>query len=112
MSVIWNKVWSDLWHHKIRTLLAVTSIAAGVFALGAIFGMIYQLIPNLNRVHQSVEPAHVTMFLADRVDQDTADRSLSSRSWPRSSPPAALRPSASGRAWPMPKVRISGRIRN
>ncbi len=73
-SVIWNKVWSDLWHHKVRTLLAVLSIAAGVFALGAIFGMIDQLIPNLNRVHQSIEPAHITMMLEDRIDQKLADR--------------------------------------
>ena len=74
MSVIWNKIWSDLWHHKVRTLLAVLSIAAGVFALGAIFGMIDQLIPNLNRVHATIEPAHLTMTLTDRIDQTTADR--------------------------------------
>ncbi|MCB0192198.1 MAG: ABC transporter permease [Anaerolineae bacterium] len=74
MSVIWNKVWSDLWHHKIRTVLAVISISAGVFALGAIFGMIDQLIPNLNRVHESINSAHMTMYLADRIDEDTAIR--------------------------------------
>ena len=74
MSVIWQKVWSDLWHNKVRTMLAVVSIAAGVFALGAIFGMIDQLIPNLNRVHRTVEPAHITMFLADRLDWETATR--------------------------------------
>jgi putative ABC transport system permease protein len=74
MGVIWNKVWSDLWNHKVRTLLAVASIAAGVFALGAIMGMIDQLIPNLNRVHSAVNPANVTMFLDDRIDQDTVDR--------------------------------------
>lgn len=74
MSVIWRKVWSDLWHHKIRTVLAVISIAAGVFALGAIFGMIDQLVPNLNRVHGTIEPANITMFLADRITQNTADR--------------------------------------
>ncbi len=74
MSVIWKKIWSDLWHHKARTLLAVVSIAAGVFALGAIFGMIDQLIPNLNRIHQSIQPANITMFLGDRITQDTADR--------------------------------------
>ena len=74
MSVIWRKVWSDLWHRKVRTLLAVLSIAAGVFALGAIFGMIDQLIPNLNRVHASIAPAHMTMDLQDRIEQDTADR--------------------------------------
>lgn len=73
-SVIWNKVWSDLWQHKARTLLAVLSIAAGVFAVGAILGMIDQLIPNLNRVHESISPANITMTLQDRIDQDTADR--------------------------------------
>ncbi len=74
MSVIWKKIWADLWYHKIRTLLAVLSIAAGIFALGAILGMIDQLIPNLNRVHSSVVPAHLTMMLDDRIDQTMADR--------------------------------------
>jgi putative ABC transport system permease protein len=36
--------------------------------------MIDQLIPNLNRVHQSIEPANITMQLEQRIDQDTADR--------------------------------------
>ncbi len=74
MSVIWSKVWSDLWHHKARTLLAVISIAAGVFALGAIFGMIDQLVPNLNRVHTTVEPANLSMFLNDPITEQTATR--------------------------------------
>ncbi|MCK6626245.1 MAG: ABC transporter permease [Anaerolineae bacterium] len=74
MSVIWNKIWSDLWNHKVRTLLAVLSIAAGVFALGAIFGMIDQLVPNLNRVHASISPANITMYLQDRITEGTADR--------------------------------------
>ncbi len=74
MSVIWDKVWSDLWEHKIRTLLAALSIAAGVFALGVIFGLMDQLTPGLNRVHQAVNPAHITIFLRERVDQDTVDR--------------------------------------
>jgi putative ABC transport system permease protein len=74
MSVIWNKVWSDLWHHKVRTLLAVLSIAAGVFALGAIFGMMDQLTPGLNRVHRAIVPAHMRIHLVDRVDRETVDR--------------------------------------
>ena len=74
MSVIWNKIWSDLWGHKARTLLAVLSIAAGAFALGAIFGMIDQLVPNLNRVHETISPANITMYLQDRITQDTADQ--------------------------------------
>ncbi len=74
MNAIWDKVWSDLWHNKIRTLLAALSIAVGVFALGMIFGMINQLTPGLNRVHQEIIPAHLTMRLLDRVDEATVTR--------------------------------------
>ena len=44
MSVLWDKVWFDFWQHKARTLLAVLSIAAGVFAIGTIFGLVDQLL--------------------------------------------------------------------
>ena len=42
MGVIWHKVWSDLWDNKARTMLAVLSIAVGVFAVGPILGMVDQ----------------------------------------------------------------------
>jgi putative ABC transport system permease protein len=74
MSVIWRKVWFDLWHNKVRTLLAVLSIAVGVFAIGAIFGMVDQLLPGMDRAHQAAQPSHVTMTLTERIDRDTADR--------------------------------------
>ncbi len=74
MSVIWNKVWFDLWHNKIRTLLAVLSIAAGVFAIGAIFGMVDQLVTGMDSAHQATAPSHIQMFLTDRIDRDTAIR--------------------------------------
>ena len=74
MSVMWHKVWSDLWDNKVRTLLATLSIAVGVFALGAIFGMMGQLTPELNRVHRAIVPAHSRIILAKSVDQTTIDR--------------------------------------
>ena len=74
MSVIWHKVWFDLWSNKVRTLLAALSISAGVFALGAIFGMMDQLTPELNRVHRSIVPAHSRIILAERVGQETVNR--------------------------------------
>ena len=49
MSVIWHKVWFDLWSNKIRTMLAVLSIAVGVFAIGAVFGMVDQLLSGMDR---------------------------------------------------------------
>jgi putative ABC transport system permease protein len=74
MSVIWTKVWSDLWDNKVRTILAVLSISAGVFAIGAIFGMVDQLITGMDESHQATFPSHIQMFLADRIDRDTAIR--------------------------------------
>ncbi len=74
MSVVWRKVWFDLWHNKVRTLLAVLSIAVGVFAIGAIFGMVDQLLPGMDRAHQASQPSHITMTLNQRIDRDTADR--------------------------------------
>lgn len=74
MSVIWYKLWSDLWDNKVRTLLAVLSIAAGVFAVGAIFGMVDQLLTGMDTAHQATSPSHIQMYLTDRVDRETAIR--------------------------------------
>ena len=73
MSVIWQKVWFDLWHSKTRTLLAVLSIAAGVFAIGAIFGMVDQLLSGMDAAHRAVEPSHLNIILRDLVDEETAE---------------------------------------
>src|SRR5512139_2019488 len=70
MGVIWYKVWFDLWHNKMRTLLAVLSIAAGVFAVGAIFGMTELLITNMNQSHRAVLPTHIDVSLTSYVDKD------------------------------------------
>ncbi|MFZ5912420.1 MAG: FtsX-like permease family protein [Chloroflexota bacterium] len=70
MGVIWYKIWSDIWHNKMRTFLAVLSIAAGVFAVGAIFGMSDLLITNLDNSHRAVLPTHVNVYLGGLVDED------------------------------------------
>jgi len=72
MGVIWQKVWSDLWGNKARTILAVLSIAVGVFAVGAVFGMSDQLLTGMDESHQAVSPSHISVYLADRIDRDTA----------------------------------------
>ena len=70
MSVIWYKVWYDLWHNKVRTLLAVLSIAAGVFAVGVVFGMSDQLLSGMDRAHQAVTPSHIQLYLNNPVPRD------------------------------------------
>ncbi len=71
MGVIWYKVWFDLWHNKTRTLLAVLSIAAGVFAVGSMFGMADLMLTTMDRSHQSVKAPHINVRLASYVDRDT-----------------------------------------
>jgi putative ABC transport system permease protein len=71
MSVIWHKVWFDLWHNKLRTLLVVISIAVGVFAVGATFGMVEQMMPTMDSAHQQTRPSPVTIFLTRPIDRDT-----------------------------------------
>ncbi len=73
MGVLWDKVWFDLWQRKARTLLAVLSIAAGVFAIGTIFGLTDQLLSGMNQAHQAVAPSHLNLILRQPIDRATAD---------------------------------------
>jgi len=72
MSVVWLKVWFDLWNNKLRTLLAVLSIAVGVFAVGAIFGMDDQMLTLMDKQHRADVVQHITMYLNTPIDRDTA----------------------------------------
>jgi len=70
MGVIWYKIWFDLWNNKTRTVLAILSIAAGVFAVGAIFGMSDMLIANMDKSHHAVLPNHINVQLEQAVDRE------------------------------------------
>jgi putative ABC transport system permease protein len=74
MSVIWNKVWSDLWDNKVRTILAVFSIAVGVFAIGVTFGMSDQMLVGMDAAHQASKPAHFTIAVTQNVTADIVNR--------------------------------------
>ena len=74
MNVLWRKLWHDLWERKSRTLLVVMSVAAGVFCVGAIFGMNDQLYTQMDISHASTYPSHINMFTFQYLDQDMADQ--------------------------------------
>jgi putative ABC transport system permease protein len=76
MGVLWDKVWFDLWQRKARTILAVLSIASGVFAIGTIFGLTDQLLSGMDAAHQSVNPSHLNLILRQPIDRATADSLL------------------------------------
>ncbi len=73
MNVIWYKVFYDLWRNKVRTLLTALSIGAGVFAIGAMFGLSDQMLPTMDRAHQAVKPSHISMSMTKPIDRATAD---------------------------------------
>jgi len=75
MSIIWRKVWRDLWGNKFRTLLVVVSTAVGVFALGLVFGLSGVMRTRLAEDHRASVPAHVT-FGTSTFDQDVVDTIL------------------------------------
>jgi putative ABC transport system permease protein len=62
MYVTWHKVWRDLALNKARTLLAVLSIAVGVFALGVIFGAHGAIKDYLAECHRAWVPIHITFW--------------------------------------------------
>jgi putative ABC transport system permease protein len=75
VGVIWRKVWRDLAHNKARTVLAVLSIAAGVFALGLTVGARRVMDVYLAREKGVSRPANVT-FKGDRLGQETVEAAL------------------------------------
>jgi putative ABC transport system permease protein len=57
----WRKVLADLWEGKTRTLLVVASIAAGVFAIGAIITTYVILDQDLSLSYALIHPANIEM---------------------------------------------------
>ena len=72
MSVTRRKIWSDVSHNRVRTILAVLSIAVGVFAIGTSFGLSDQLLSGMDQAHQATFPSHIRMDLAQSIDRNAA----------------------------------------
>lgn len=68
MNTLWNKIWADLWLSKARTLLAVASIAAGVFCVGTLFGMIDLQLAKMDAAHRQSQPSHINLMFRNDAD--------------------------------------------
>ena len=75
MSIIWRKVWRDLWGSKFRTALVVLSTAVGVFALGFVYGTSDVLTVRMTESHQASVFPHIT-FYTGLFDHDAVDTIL------------------------------------
>jgi putative ABC transport system permease protein len=61
MNTSWRKVVRDLAQARLRTLLAIASIAAGVLALGLVFGLSDIMRTRMMQDHQASMPAHISV---------------------------------------------------
>lgn len=68
MSALLDKVWGDLWAAKSRSLLAIISIAVGIFCVGTIFGMIDLQLSKMDAAHRESQPSHINLILGSDVD--------------------------------------------
>lgn len=69
ISPRWRKVFRDLWGNKVRTLLVVSSIAVGIFAVGLIAGTNVLLSRELTQSYLSVNPASAVLY-TDAFDEE------------------------------------------
>lgn len=65
----WQKIWSDLWANKVRTVLMILSLAAGVFGVGVIMNTQAILNRNFTAGFAAVNPASATL-LTDAFDEE------------------------------------------
>lgn len=70
VSTPWRKVLRDLWADKTRTLLAVLSIAVGIFGVGSVAGAFSLLHADIQRGYVAINPADATINVWPGFDQD------------------------------------------
>lgn len=70
MGVIRNKIWSDLWANKGRTLQVVLIIAMGTAAIGLIIGISRLVSPTMAVRWQATNPAMINLTVDPPLDDD------------------------------------------
>jgi putative ABC transport system permease protein len=72
MSIVWRKVWRDLWNNKLRTVLVVLATAVGVFSLGLVFGSSEVMRARMTESHHESNAPHIEIY-TDLFDQDMVE---------------------------------------
>jgi putative ABC transport system permease protein len=58
----WKKVLTDIWGHKLRSILVIASITIGLFAVGLIISMNIIISEDMKAGYLSVNPANIQVF--------------------------------------------------
>src|SRR5512136_2426691 len=70
MGILFDKIWSDLWSNKGRTLQVVLIIAMGAFAIGMIIGTRNLTIAGMEEIWQKSSPAVIDLWTSSGVNDD------------------------------------------
>ena len=70
MGVIRNKIWTDLWDNKGRTLQVVLVIAMGTAAIGLIIGISSLVTPTMAVRWRAINPAMINLAVDPAMDDD------------------------------------------
>ena len=69
----WRKILRDLWLNRVRTILVVLSIAAGVFAVGVIVTSQVVLSEQLDEAYLAINPTSALMMTLTPFDADVIE---------------------------------------
>lgn len=73
LSPRWRKILRDLWINRVRTILVIVSIAAGVFAMGVLATSQLVLSDQLNQAYEAINPTSAFMMTLTPFDEDVID---------------------------------------
>ncbi|MCX7084751.1 MAG: FtsX-like permease family protein [Methylococcales bacterium] len=59
--------------HKYHTVLAISSIAIGLFVIGTLLGMMDLQLSYMDKAHQASQPSHISLMLRRDVDFSVAE---------------------------------------
>ena len=59
--------------HKYHTVLAISSIAIGLFVMGTLLGMMDLQLTYMDKAHQASQPSHISLMLRRDVDFSVAE---------------------------------------
>ncbi len=65
---LWHKVSADLLAHKSRSVLAISSIAIGLFVVGTLLGMMDLQLGIMDKAHLLSQPSHINLILKQDAD--------------------------------------------
>lgn len=69
----WQKILSDLWKNKSRSLLIIASISVGLLAFGVITNLYFWLNQDMAKGFQQINPANI-QFTTSLIDNDMLTR--------------------------------------